>query len=147
VRKSARPPARSARSGVNACLSGIVAVLMFGLIASLVGQASGSSLTVRQRLIRCLNAVNGIYVGPVKPRTPQVSILNRKVVVVKRRCDANTSVLGTKAGEALFDLALGVGDYQQYLIGVAFERPDRTLLRQAQREIARGKAEARRVLR
>jgi len=94
-----------------------------------------------------LNAVNGLYIGPVKPRTPQVVILNRRVRVVRTRCDANSSVLSTKAGRALFDLSLGVSEYQQYLIGVAFERPSTSLLRQAQRDIAQGKAEAKKVLR
>jgi hypothetical protein len=93
-----------------------------------------------------LNAVNGLYVGPVKPRTPQVSILNRRVHVVYDRCSADTSVLGTPAGKALWDLGLGIGYYQQYLTDVAFDRPNKSLLREAQRQIALGKAEARKAL-
>jgi uncharacterized short protein YbdD (DUF466 family) len=143
VEQVSRRLARARHAATRQRLCSPVA-LTAGLLPSFA--SASPSLTLRDRLIRCLNAVNGIYVGPVKARTPQVAILNRKVQVVRRRCDGDSTVLGTRTGRALFDLSLGVGDYQQYLIDVAFEHPDRSLLREAQREIARGKAEARRVL-
>ena len=124
-------------------IAGVVAIM-----AALAASAAQpmSSLTVRQRLVRCLTAVNGLYIGAVKPRTLQVATLNRKVHVVQRLCNGDSSVLGTQAGRAFFDLSLGVGYYSQYLISVAFEHPRAALLRDAKSSISTGKAEARRVL-
>jgi hypothetical protein len=136
-------PERRLRPGASRCRSR--SQLFVALVAP-VGE-SMTSLTVRQRLVRCLSAVNGIYIGPVRSGTSQVAILNIKVRRVTERCDGDYSVGGTRAGRALLDLSVGVSLYQQYLHGVAFERPQFSTLRQAQRWIADGKAEARAVLR
>jgi hypothetical protein len=48
---------------------------------------------------------------------------------------------------AAFDLAIGIGDYVQYVTGVAFGRQDRTELRRAIAEVTRGKRLARSALR
>jgi hypothetical protein len=129
-----------------ACLLAAVGVTSVCLVAATTQSTSASpSLTIRARLVRCLNAVNGLYVGRVKPRTARVAILNRKARVVDRRCFADTSVLGTKAGRALFDLSLGMGYYRQYLHDL-FEHPSPSLLRKAHLQIALGKAEAKEVL-
>lgn len=126
----------------------IVLAIITAVAAGLMIPAarSAQTLTVRQRLVRCLNAVNGLYVGPVKSGTPQVAILSRRVIPVRGRCNGDASLRGTQAGRALSDLSLGVSFYQQYLIGVAFRRADRSVLRDAQRFIALGRTEARRVL-
>jgi hypothetical protein len=50
------------------------------------------------------------------------------------------------ARRAFNDLELGVGDYGQYLVDAAFDRHDIGLLRQAEREVASGKSEARKIL-
>jgi hypothetical protein len=109
--------------------------------------ATAIPASVRQRLAKCYRAVNALYVGSVKSRTSLVPKLNRQVrAIYVGPCDADSSVLGSRAGQALFDLALGLGDYQQYLVDVAFDRQDKSLLRQAVNEISKGKAEARKVL-
>jgi hypothetical protein len=120
------------------------------LITTLVVPSAqpAAPLTVRQRLVRCQTAVYTLYIGRVEPRQPTVATLNRKVsTIARKRCNGDSRVLGPRAGRALFDLSLGIGIYQQYLVSVAFERPDASLLRQAKNWIARGKKEAKTVLR
>jgi len=125
-----------------------LAVLAAGVVVPIVPPASASQQTVRTRLVQCLTALNGLYVGPVKPRTPQVAILNRKVhAIYLHTCNGDLRVLGTRAGQALFDLSLGVGYYQQYLTNVAFGDTNQGLLRDAQHQIALGRAEAKKALR
>ena len=128
----------------------VFAIAVFAVVTTIVtvpDTQAATALTIRQRLARCYYAVNHLYVGPVKTGSPRVPILTRKVHrLYTTICDADNRVLGTRAGQALFDLYRGLGHYQQYLIDVAFGKQVKILIRQAQSFIALGKREARSVL-
>jgi hypothetical protein len=107
-------------------------------------------------LSRCLNAVNGLVVGPVILNTPEVPQRNNQEQRVYNKCQ-NTKItnlafthpkdaLLEAARQAFDQLELGIGDYGQYLVDAAFDKHDTRLLHQAEREVASGKAAARKIL-
>jgi hypothetical protein len=134
----------------------LIGVSALSLLASagvaVAGTPAHDHAAAKLMLTKCLEAVNGLQVGALRSRTPEVPKRNREQQVVRDRCDnraieklayAHQKDAPLEAARvAFFSLSVGVGDYGQYLVDVAFDKQDTSLLHEAIREIASGKAQA-----
>jgi len=91
-----------------------------------------------------------LYIGPVTANTPAVPRLNSFAHAAYAKCGATGHMLSFAAKyprdaalqdayNAYLELGLGIGDYQQYLVNVAFDHTGEGPLHQAEREIAQGR--------
>jgi hypothetical protein len=127
--------------------------------ASLAASVAAASPHAKARtlLLKCRNGMASLYIGPVTANTPEVPRMNQRAHTAYIKCGATGAMLNLTsahphdaalrdANRAYFELALGIGDYQQYLTNVAFGHTGVGILHTAQREIARGRSLTKRVL-
>jgi hypothetical protein len=105
-----------------------------------------------------LVAVNRVPITALRSNTPLVPQRSRLAQRANRLCDISGRISDlayrhprdralAHAYTAATDLQLGVGDYVQYLVDVAFGHQNRTELRHAIAEVSAGKRLAPRALR
>lgn len=110
--------------------------------------------TARRLLTTCEKAINSVPIVALEPNTAQVPKANRRAQAAFHKCgtDAPWLKLNRKnkalhdAYYAWFDLASGIGDYMTYCGNVAFDHTSKSILHRAQREITRGRKEAKHAL-
>ena len=138
-----------------------LAVALGGTAPSLAGTSTRSAsphARARALLGGCLAAIKRVPITAVRSNTPLVPQRNRQAQRANRHCDISTKIDDlayhhprdkalAHAYAAASDLQLGIGDYVQYLVGVAFGRQDRAQLRRAIAEVKSGKRLAPRALR
>lgn len=138
-------------------LAGVIVVLAGAPVAASASQPPPHQ-TAKRLLAKCYHAVSIVPVRAVKLNTPDVALMNRKAVRANKACKASKRLSDladahakdkalTTAQAAYFLLAIGIGDYVQYLVAAAFLRADRTDLNHAVRETTSGKRLAARALR
>ena len=129
-------------------LAGVIVALAGAPVAASASQPSHQ--TAKRLLAKCYHAVSIVPVRAVKVNTPDVALMNRKAVRANKVCKASKRLSDiadahpkdralTTAQAAYVLLAIGIGDYVQYLVAAAFQRADRADLIRAIRETTSGK--------
>jgi hypothetical protein len=119
--------------------------------------AASPHARARALLLKCRNGMAALYIGPVTANTPEVPRMNQRAHAAYGKCLATGAMLDLasahpqdaalqNAYRAYLSLGLGIGDYQQYLVNVAFDHTGMGILHRAQREIAQGRTLTKRVL-
>jgi hypothetical protein len=130
----------------------LAAVTGAGTAAAATPHAKAASL-----LRACFEAVRVIPIIAITPNTPAVPRANQRASRALRICSIAPAIddlafkhPGDKALQnaygAAIDLSLGIGDYSQYLVDLAFGRRNQSELKRAAREVAAGRRLAPTVL-
>lgn len=146
----------------------LLALIAFSFTVALCGAAASSAGSLAAAasahakahalLSGCLVAINRVPITAVQANTPLVPQRSRLAQHANNRCDIAPRISDlayrqardralARAYRAASDLQLGIGDYVQYLVDVAFGHQNRLELRRAISEVRAGKPLARRALR